>query len=102
MSTELQDSGDRLASGPGRAPQMSQVEEQRLRAGRLLSDFKDVPKYQKPVGNYVSLYAGAGGLDIGFALAGFVSLWVGELDPTVLGTRDKACVREADGCPHRR
>jgi len=102
MSTELQDSGDRLASGPGRAPQMSQVEEQRLRAGRLLSDFQDVPKYQKPVGNYVSLYAGAGGLDIGFALAGFVPLWVSELDPTALATHDKAFVRMANERPHLR
>src|SRR5699024_11311059 len=79
-----------------------QVEEQRLRAGRLLSDFQDVPKYQKPVGNYVSLYAGAGGLDIGFALAGFVPLWVSELDPTALATHDKAFVRMANERPHLR
>lgn len=51
-----------------------------------LSDYSDIENYETPVGTYVSLYAGAGGLDIGFALAGFKPVWVSELDADALAT----------------
>ncbi|MET4780779.1 DNA (cytosine-5-)-methyltransferase [Glaciihabitans sp. UYNi722] len=59
-------------------------------ASGQLSDYSDVPIYDSPVGTYVSLYAGAGGLDIGFSLAGFAPVWVSELDGSALKTHDKA------------
>lgn len=65
-----------------------------------LSDYRNVPRHDKPVGTYVSLYAGAGGLDIGFALAGFAPVWVNELDKDALDTHDKAFERLATTCPH--
>lgn len=33
-----------------------------------------------PLGNIVSLYSGAGGMDIGFYLAGFNSIWANDID----------------------
>src|SRR5699024_299262 len=102
MSTEQQDRGDPLASVPDRPPQTGQVEEQRLRDGRLLSDVQDVPKYQQPVGNYAPADACPGGLDSRFSLAGSVPLGVSELDPTALATHDKAFVRMANERPHLR
>ena len=67
-----------------------------------LSDYSDVPKLDKPAGTYISLYAGAGGLDIGFALAGFAPIWVSELEKTALETHDKAFARLAKTRPHLR
>lgn len=51
-----------------------------------LSDYSDVESCATSVGTYVSLYAGAGGLDIGFALAGFRPVWVSEIDSDALAT----------------
>jgi DNA (cytosine-5)-methyltransferase 1 len=51
-----------------------------------LSDYSDVERHKRPLGTYISLYAGAGGLDIGFALAGFKPVWVSELDSDALAT----------------
>ena len=44
----------------------------------------------RPAGRFVSLYAGAGGLDLGFIQAGFIPCWVNELDPIALATHDEA------------
>ena len=65
-----------------------------------LSDYSDVPHYQHAVGTYVSLYAGAGGLDIGFALAGFAPVWVSELDPFAAQTHERIFERLASERPH--
>lgn len=65
-----------------------------------LSDYSDVPKFDNPVGTYISLYAGAGGLDIGIALAGFAPIWVSELDKAALDTHDMAFTRLAKTRPH--
>lgn len=65
-----------------------------------LSDFNDVPTYPAPLGTYVSLYAGAGGLDIGFALAGFAPVWVSELDGFALQTHQNAFRQLATERPH--
>ncbi|WP_182050465.1 DNA cytosine methyltransferase [Changpingibacter yushuensis] len=46
-----------------------------------------------PIGTFVSLYAGAGGLDIGFARAGFAPVWVNELNPVALATHEAALAR---------
>jgi DNA (cytosine-5)-methyltransferase 1 len=65
-----------------------------------LSDYRDVPTYEHPVGTYVSLYAGAGGLDIGFSLAGFAPIWVSEMDESALKTHDDAFTQLATERPH--
>lgn len=72
------------------------------RGKHWLSDYRDVPKQDKPVGTFVSLYAGAGGLDIGFALAGFAPVWVSELDKNALDTHDAAFARLSMTRPHLR
>jgi DNA (cytosine-5)-methyltransferase 1 len=36
--------------------------------------------------SFVSLYSGAGGLDIGFAAAGFYPFWANDIDPDAVGT----------------
>lgn len=69
---------------------------------RGLSDYSDVPVYDQPIGTYVSLYAGAGGLDIGFSLAGFVPVWVSELDKSALETHDEVFRQLAKDRPHLR
>lgn len=51
-----------------------------------LSNYSDIDSFEQPIGRFVSLYAGAGGLDIGFALAGFEPVWVSELDPAAMRT----------------
>lgn len=102
MTTELQNGGSGLVNEVDYPLQMSSADEQRLRSGNLLSDFRDVPRYEAPLGSFVSLYAGAGGLDIGFALAGFAPLWVSELDPTALATHDRAFELLASERPHLR
>lgn len=53
-----------------------------------LSDFSDVPHHDTALGTYVSLYAGAGGMDLGFALAGFRPVWVNELDHHACATHN--------------
>jgi DNA (cytosine-5)-methyltransferase 1 len=65
-----------------------------------LSDYSDVPLYKTPLGTYVSLYAGAGGMDIGFALAGFRPVWVNELDPYASATSEMAFKRLMDERAH--
>jgi len=65
-----------------------------------LSDYSDVPVVDSPIGTYISLYAGAGGLDLGFALAGFAPVWVSELEPFALATHEKAFERLANERPH--
>jgi DNA (cytosine-5)-methyltransferase 1 len=65
-----------------------------------LSDYSDVPKYENPIGTYVSLYAGAGGLDIGFALAGFAPVWVSELEPAALRSHNSVFEQLAGERPH--
>lgn len=51
---------------------------------------------------FVSLYAGAGGLDIGFALAGFEPVWANELSEWAVHTYDAAFKRLSDELPHLR
>lgn len=58
------------------------------RSTRGPSDYSDVDVVERPIGTFISLYAGAGGLDIGFALAGFAPVWVSELDADALRTHD--------------
>ena len=65
-----------------------------------LSDYTDVPIVEKALGTYVSLYAGAGGLDIGFALAGFAPVWVSELDPFALESHNRVFKDLAAKRPH--
>jgi DNA (cytosine-5)-methyltransferase 1 len=65
-----------------------------------LSDYSDVESFATPVGTYVSLYAGAGGLDIGFALAGFKPVWVSELDPDALATHHAVFETLSHDLPH--
>lgn len=56
----------------------------------VMGDYSDIEPITTPRGTFVSLYAGAGGLDIGFMLAGFVPVWVSELDPTAMQTHELA------------
>jgi DNA (cytosine-5)-methyltransferase 1 len=65
-----------------------------------LSDYSDVPLVTTALGSYVSLYAGAGGLDLGFALAGFKPVWVSELEPFALATHEKAFEKLSQDRPH--
>jgi len=58
-----------------------------------LSDYSDVPLHRNAIGTYVSLYAGAGGMDLGFALAGFRPVWVSELDPYAASTNESTFQR---------
>jgi len=81
---------------------MTMLAEQTGATTGTLSDYSDVPDYESPLGTFVSLYAGAGGLDIGFALAGFVPTWVSELDPDAMKTHDLAFERLATERPHLR
>jgi len=67
--------------------------------GRL-SDFSDVPLREDALGTFVSLYAGAGGMDIGFALAGFRPTWVNELDPYASATNEMIFRRLRRSRPH--
>lgn len=67
---------------------------------RALSDYSDIPVFPRALGTFVSLYAGAGGMDIGFALAGFRPTWVNELDPHAAATNDVAFKRLRDSRPH--
>lgn len=71
-------------------------------AGGMLSDFSDLPIRQSALGTYLSLYAGAGGLDIGFALAGWRPAWVNEYDTYAAETHDAVFKRLADELPHLR
>lgn len=81
---------------------MAIVEENKKVAPVGLSDYSDVPLHNEAVGTYVSLYAGAGGLDIGFALAGFTPVWVSELDAAALQTHNHVFEQLARERPHLR
>ena len=46
----------------------------------------------------VSIFSGAGGLDIGFERSGFRTISMNEIDPTFAGTlRSNAGVKKSDG-----
>ena len=81
---------------------MAIVEENKKVASPSLSDYSDVPLRDASTGTYVSLYAGAGGLDIGFALAGFTPVWVSELDASAMRTHDRVFEQLASERPHLR
>lgn len=78
------------------------VESKKSDAAPRLSDYSDVPRHDTPLGTFVSLYAGAGGLDIGFALAGFAPVWVSEMDPAALRTHDHVFDQLRGDLPHLR
>lgn len=68
--------------------------------GRNLSDYSDVPEHPVPIGTFVSLYSGAGGLDLGFALAGFAPTWISELDPFAADTHRRLFQQLSSRRPH--
>ncbi len=41
---------------------------------------------RESVGTVISLYSGAGGLDLGFAAAGFEPVWANDIDPVAVAT----------------
>lgn len=67
-----------------------------------LADYSDVAPPKAALGRYVSLYAGAGGLDLGFALAGFAPVWVSELDKDALATHHEAFRQLRENYAHLR
>lgn len=72
-----------------------------LSTTRTVTDgYADIETMPARVGTFVSLYAGAGGLDTGFALAGFTPTWVSELDPFAMNSHRDALKRLADSRPH--
>lgn len=79
---------------------MTIIDENKALLAHNLSDYSDVPSHETPVGTYVSLYAGAGGLDIGFSLAGFAPVWVSELDENALKSHDAVFEQLAEDRPH--
>jgi DNA (cytosine-5)-methyltransferase 1 len=44
---------------------------------------------EEAIGTSVSLYSGAGGLDIGFAAAGFRPIWANDIDPVAVATYNR-------------
>jgi len=67
--------------------------------GRL-TDYSDATMVSKPLGTFVSLYAGAGGLDVGFALAGYAPVWMNEYDPHAFATHEASFKNLAADLPH--
>lgn len=67
---------------------------------RRTDPYPDIPRLDIPVGRFVSLYAGAGGMDIGFALAGYRPVWVNELDRHAIATNKAALSQLARTRPH--
>lgn len=55
----------------------------------MLSDHSDIVS-DHIVGTYVSLYSGAGGMDLGFTLAGFAPVWVNELNLDAIKSHDES------------
>lgn len=49
-----------------------------------------LPAGRREAGTLVSLYSGAGGLDLGFQRAGFTPIWANDIDPVVVETYNKA------------
>jgi DNA (cytosine-5)-methyltransferase 1 len=76
----------------------SAVRQSKAPAG--ISDYSDIPVVQESLGTFVSMYAGAGGMDIGFALAGFTPVWVNELDANAAATHELAMRRLRKERPH--
>jgi DNA (cytosine-5)-methyltransferase 1 len=66
----------------------------------VLSDYSDVPCRPTSAGSFVSLYAGAGGLDLGFALAGFHPVWSNDFDANAMETHRRLFKRLRDERPH--
>ncbi|WP_368072977.1 DNA cytosine methyltransferase [Curtobacterium sp. MCBA15_008] len=72
-----------------------------MSTARTVTDgYADIEAVPERIGTFVSLYAGAGGLDTGFALAGFTPTWVSELDPFAMDSHRDALKRLADSRPH--
>ena len=44
---------------------------------------------QDPVGTVVSTFTGAGGMDLGFARAGFMPIWANDIDPAAVETYNR-------------
>ena len=65
-----------------------------------LSDYSDVPPVSSPLGTFVSLYAGAGGMDLGFALAGFAPIWANDFNANAMATHERIFERLANERPH--
>ncbi|WIB69584.1 DNA cytosine methyltransferase [Curtobacterium sp. MCBD17_026] len=66
----------------------------------FLSQYAVPPVGPNALGTFISLYAGAGGLDIGFSLAGFKPVWVNELDANAAQTHRSALGVLAKQMPH--
>lgn len=58
-----------------------------------LSNYDDISTPKEPTGTFVSVYAGAGGMDLGFALAGFTPVWVNEMNKDAIATNEKALTK---------
>lgn len=54
-----------------------------------LADYSDVAPTPHPRGTFVSLCAGASGMDIGFALAGFAPAWSNDFDANAMATHER-------------
>jgi DNA (cytosine-5)-methyltransferase 1 len=73
------------------------VAAKRIEIVPLPDDVEDV------IGTTVSLYSGAGGLDLGFAAAGFMPTWANDIDPAAVATYNRlfdghaACVGDIRG-----
>lgn len=65
-----------------------------------LGDYSDVARHVVPLGTFVSMYASAGGMDIGFALAGFAPVWVNELNPDAAASNELEFRRLRESRPH--
>jgi len=67
-----------------------------------LQDFAEVKRVQRAHGTFVSLYAGAGGMDIGFALAGFAPVWSNDVDVNAMATHERIFSQLRHELPHLR
>lgn len=70
------------------------------RGDDYLSQYTVPPVGPNAVGTFISLYAGAGGLDIGFSLAGFKPVWINELDANAAHTHRSALRVLSEQMPH--
>lgn len=61
-----------------------------MSAARSSIEFVPLPsEVDEVVGTAVSLFSGAGGLDIGFAAAGFRPVWANDIDPVAVATYNR-------------
>lgn len=66
-----------------------------MEATRRRVEFPPLPcDVTEVAGTTVSLYSGAGGLDIGFAAAGFQPIWANDIDPLAVATYNKLFDRD--------